>query len=228
MPSAESRRERRNARAEVKPGPKRAEQPRRPIWQTALIGLALVAGAIGVAFVLTGDGPPTQTETAAVEIEGDALPPIPSQAGGNDPAVGQPAPEVSGVDFGDNPVDLLAEDQGTVLVFLAHWCPVCQREVPVIVDHLGDNRPEGVRLVGVPTSTDPSQGNYPPSAWLEAEDWPFGVMVDSESNEVMRAYGVQAFPAFVAVGPDGTVRGRVSGEVPAEGIDQLVELARGE
>lgn len=226
MTTAETRRARRDARPEVKPGPKRAEKVRRPLWQTALIGIALIAGALGVAFVLTGDGPPEQTETANVTIEGADLPAIPREPGGADPGVGEPAPVVEGVDFGGNPVDLLAEDQGTLVVFLAHWCNVCQREVPVIVDHLGDNRPEGVRLVGVPTSTDATQGNYPPSAWLDAEGWPFGVLVDSPADQIAKAYGVEAFPAFVAVGADGTVRARVTGEIPPEGLDQLVELAR--
>lgn len=225
MTDAQTRRDRRDARANVKPGPKRAEPRSRPLWQTALIGLALIAGALGVAFVLTGDGPPEQTETAAVEIEGADLPPIPRQPGGSDPGVGQPAPVVEGVDFGDNPVDLLAEDQGTLVVFLAHWCPVCQREVPVIVDEFGDDRPEGVRIMAVPTSTDATQGNYPPSAWLDAEGWPFGVLVDSPADQIARAYGVESFPAFVAVGADGTVRARVSGEVPPEGLQQLVEVA---
>ncbi len=227
MTDSQTRRARRDARAEVKPGPKKREAPRRPLWQTALIGLALVAGALFVAFVLTGDGPPEQTETAAVEITGDQLPAIPREAG-QDPAVGQAAPVASGSDFGGNDVPLLAEDQGTLVVFLAHWCPVCQREVPVIVDHFGDARPEGVRIMAVPTATDQSQGNYPPSAWLDAEDWPFGVMVDSPANQVGEAYGVVAYPAFVAVGPDGQVKARASGELPPAAMDQLVELARGE
>lgn len=226
MTDAQSRRARRDARKNVKPGPQKRAPQRRPVWQTALIGLALVAGAFLIAFVLTGDGPPEMTETAPVEITGDGLAPIPQDASQQDPAVGQPAPTASGVNFEDEPTDLLAEDRGTVVVFLAHWCPVCQREVPVIVDHLGESLPDDVRLVAVPTSTDPSQGNYPPSAWLDAQDWPFDVLVDSEDNELGNAYGVQAYPAFVVVGADGNVKLRGSGEIPPEGLDQLVEAAR--
>ena len=225
MTDATTRRERRDARPAVTPGPQRREAPRRPVWQTALIGLALIAGAIGIGIVLTGEGTPEQTETAAVEVDGERLAPIP-QGGAQDAALGQPAPVVSGSTFAGDTTSLLADDQGTLVVFLAHWCPVCQREVPVIVDHLGDDRPDDVRVVAVPTSTDPSQGNYPPSAWLEAEDWPFHVLVDSPADQLAAAYGVTAFPAFVAVGGDGTVKARVTGEIPPQGIDQLLELAR--
>lgn len=226
MTDAASRRERRDTREAVRPGPQRQGKARRPLWQTVLTGIAVIMVALFVAVTLTGQGAEEMTETAAVEIQGDALGPIPD-GGASDPAVGQAAPTASGVNFDGNEVDLLADDQGTLLVFLAHWCPVCQREVPVVVDRFADDRPQGVSIVGVPTSTDRSQGNYPPSAWLlEAEDWPFGVLVDSDANELAQAYGVNAFPAFVAVGADGEVRARVTGEVPPEGLDQLVEAAR--
>lgn len=223
--TAADRRARRNARTAVKPGPRKRAPERRPVWQTALIGLAVVAVAFLVAVVLTGEGPPELTETAPVDVAGAPLTPIPSD-GANDASVGQPAPTATGSDFDGATVDLLAEDGGTVVVFLAHWCPVCQREVPVVVDHLGESLPDDVRLVGVPTSTDPTQGNYPPSAWLDAEDWPFDVLVDSPANQLAKAYGVQAFPAFVAVGADGTVRLRGSGALPPAGLDQLVRSAR--
>lgn len=223
---ANDRRARRNARQQVRPGPKKREPSRRPAWQTALIGLAVVAVAFLVAFVLTGEGPEEATETASVGIDGESLPPIPQQSGGQDPAAGQAAPQAAGRNFDDEAVQLLNDDGGTLVVFLAHWCPVCQREVPVIVDHLGDQLPDDVEIVAVPTSTDRTQGNYPPSAWLEAEDWPFRVIVDSTDNELSQAYGVQSFPSFAAVGPDGAVQARVSGELPPEALDRLVEAAR--
>lgn len=220
------RRNRRDTRQQARPGPKRRETPRRPMWQTVLIGLAVIAGAFLVAFVLTGDEPEEATETAAVGIDGDSLPPIPEERGAQDPAAGQPAPQAASQDFSGQPVELLADDGGTIVVFLAHWCPVCQREVPVIVDHLGGQLPDDVEIVAVPTSTDRTRGNYPPSAWLEAEDWPFRVLVDSQDDELAQAYGVQAFPSFAAVGPDGNVQARVSGELPPDALDQLVRAAQ--
>lgn len=222
-----TRRDRRNARQQVKPGPRKRAPQRRPAWQTALIGLALVAGAFLVAFVLfTDDSAPELTETAPVDITGQALPAIPDDPA-NDPARGQPAPQASGVDFQDQPVDLLASDGGTIVVFLAHWCNVCQAEVPVIVDHLGGGAlPDDVRLVGVPTSTGPTQGNYPPSDWLDREDWEFDVLVDSADNELAQTYGVGAFPSFVAVDAEGNVQARGVGALEPDALDALVEAAR--
>lgn len=224
MTDPSTRRERRDARTSVKPGPQRRAPGRtRPMWQTALIGLGLVTAALVVAITLTGEGPPEMTETAPVDVVGDALPPIPE--GGDDPAVGQPAPAAAGLDFEGEAVDLLADEGSTIVVFVAHWCPVCQREVPVIVDEWTDTLPPDVRVVAVPTSTQSTQGNYPPSAWLQAEGWPFDVLVDSESSDLGQAYGVQAYPAFAVVGPDGEVRARASGELSPAGLQQLVDIA---
>ncbi len=222
-----TRRDRRNARGQVRPGPQRRAPQRRPAWQTALVGLALVAGAFAIAFVLIGDdGAPELTETAPVEVTGDALPPIPENPA-DDPARGQAAPQATGVSFQDEPVDLLAGDGGTIVVFLAHWCNVCQAEVPVIVDHLGGGElPDDVRLIGVPTSTDRTQGNFPPSDWLDREDWAFDVLVDSPDDELARAYGVTAFPSFVAVDAEGNVQARGVGALEPSALDALVEASR--
>lgn len=222
-----TRRDRRDARGQVKPGPKKRAPQRRPAWQTALTGLALVAGAFAIAFVLIGDdGAPELTETAPVEITGAALPPIPDDPA-NDPARGQPAPQATGVSFQGGAVDLLADAGPTIVVFLAHWCNVCQAEVPVIVDHLGGGElPGDVRLVGVPTSTDRTQGNFPPSDWLEREDWEFDVLVDSPDDELMQAYGVTAFPSFVAVDAEGNVQARGVGALDPSALDALVEASR--
>lgn len=211
------------------PGPKK-RKPRRTqsLWKTALIGVGLIAGALFIAVVLTGEGVPEYNETAPVDVTGGSLAPIPDPASGaEDPSLGATAPNATGVDFLGDAQTLLNDDGGTIITFLAHWCPHCQVEVPVLVDHLGGGAlPDDVKLIAVPTSTDITQGNYPPSAWLDAEDWEFPVLVDSPARQLAQAYGVTAFPAFVVVGPDGTVRIRTSGELPEAMLDQLVAAAQ--
>ncbi len=98
MTDADTRRARREARETVKPGPQRRAKERRPVWQTALIGLAVIAGAFLIAFIVTGQGVEEMTETAPVDVTGDPLTPIPS-GGGDDASVGEPAPTATGVDF---------------------------------------------------------------------------------------------------------------------------------
>ena len=50
--------------------------------------------------------------------------------------------------------------------------------------------------------------NYPPSAWLEREDWPFPVMADSPTGTAAEAYGLTAYPVLRAGDADGKVAGR--------------------
>lgn len=192
----------------------------------AIVGAAVVAASVVGAVLLPGNPPAESTETAPVAVDGAPLPAFP-EPGTDDPAVEQPAPTATGSTFSGGDATLLEDGHATIMTFLAHWCPHCQREVPVLVDHLGGNLPDRVRLVGVPTATDRTRGNYPPSVWLEAEKWPFDVLVDSADGEVAAAYGVRSFPAFVVVGADGRVVARTSGELSTQQLDALVELAAG-
>jgi thiol-disulfide isomerase/thioredoxin len=202
---------------------RRARQVRR----TVIAGIVVVVVAFLVAILFTddGDGPDdTLRQTGPVSIDGDALPPF-VEPGQPDPAVGMTAPSVAGVTFSDRQVDLL-QGAPTIAVFLAHWCNVCQAEVPVIVEHLGQTLPGDVRLVGIPTAVDAGQPNYPPSDWLERENWPFGLLLDSPTSEIGRAFGVPAYPAFVVLDADGTVKFRTTGALSPEQLDILVEIAQ--
>ena len=52
-------------------------------------------------------------------------------------------------------------------VFLAHWCPHCNDEIPELIalDENGDI-PENLAIVGISTAVAPDRDNYPPSEWL--------------------------------------------------------------
>ncbi|NCZ56650.1 MAG: hypothetical protein EBY86_08450 [Acidimicrobiia bacterium] len=56
-----------------------------------------------------------------------------------------------------------------LLVFLAHWCPHCQAEVPVLVKwNQSMLVPDNLDVIAVATGTDETAPNYPPSvcqAW---------------------------------------------------------------
>ena len=84
-----------------------------------------------------------------------------------------------------------------VVMFLAHWCPHCQAEVPRIVELAKDGAFEGIDVAAVATGTNADAPNYPPSAWLEREQWPFPVMVDSPEFTAAQAYGLPSYPYFV-------------------------------
>jgi thiol-disulfide isomerase/thioredoxin len=149
-----------------------------------------------------------------VTVSGDSLPAF---AEGDDPAVGLPAPTLQGEDFRGQPVAVADDGRPKAIVFLAHWCPHCQREVPVIQDWLdAEGAPQDVDLYSVATSIDPAQPNYPPDAWLEREGWTVPVLVDDADDAAATAFGLTVFPYFVFVDADGNVVARASGELTIE------------
>ncbi len=167
------------------------------------------------------DGPTGGDDPSA---SGTALPRFDPEA--EDTARGMTIPEVSGQTHAGEPITIGPDGTAKVIVFVAHWCPHCQNEVPRIVEHLdGDPLPDDVELYGVSTSINPSAPNHPPEAWLEAEGWTFPTLADTD-NSVATQFGLSAFPYFVAVDAEGAVVARGSGELSTDQFDQLVEAAR--
>ena len=145
--------------------------------------------------------------------------PLPEyRGGGDDPAVGEPAPTLTGESPTGEEVVLDPADGPMVLVFLAHWCPHCQAVVPRIVEASdGTDEIEGVRYAAVLTASTPENDNFPPGPWLEREGWSAPAMVDTEEETgsipvAFSSYGVAGFPFMVAVDADGEVAERTSGE----------------
>ena len=206
---------------------------RRPT-SVALVLLGVVAlGLIAVVAGLVGGGDDDDdtasagSETRDVEVRGDALVALEDPA--DDPAVGQPAPELDGLTFSGEDITVGgAADEPSIVVFLAHWCPHCQREVPVLVDHFEEaGVPEDVDVFAITTSVDPSAPNYPPSAWLEREGWDIPTLYDDEAGSAARAFGLSGFPYFVAIDADGNVVARASGELEPPQFEALLDAARG-
>jgi thiol-disulfide isomerase/thioredoxin len=111
-----------------------------------------------------------------------------------------------------------------MLVFLAHWCPHCNREVPELNKwrDSGDV-PEGLQVVAVTTAVSADREHYPPSTWIRDEmGWTWPVLADSPDNDAAIAFGVSGFPFSVILDTDGTVLGRSSGELGLDGIEAFV------
>ncbi|MCH7585366.1 MAG: TlpA family protein disulfide reductase [Acidobacteria bacterium] len=171
--------------------------------------------------VLTFDSGDTSSETGSPAITGETLPMLPG--GGSDPAVGMLAPEVSGTDFDGSPVPMTNDGRAKVILFVAHWCPHCQREVPIIQDWLDSTTlPENVDFYTISTSVSSTRENYPPSAWLEREGWTAPVILDDATSSVSNAFGLTAFPYWVFTSADGTVMARVTGGVAPSDLDVAV------
>jgi cytochrome c biogenesis protein CcmG/thiol:disulfide interchange protein DsbE len=206
--------------------PRRTAPVAAPSRMPLLLGggvLALVVVAAVAAFALSGTASNGLAEPAraATGVSGTALPAFTDPA--SDPAIGQPIPTLTGKDLAGDAISIGPGDGPMVVVALAHWCSVCQAEVPVLVDYLeSTGMPDGVRLVALSTGIDAARPNYPPSAWLERQGWTAPTMIDDASSRGLAALGMTAFPGFVFVDADGSVVQRHTGQLSAEAFDQVV------
>ena len=163
-------------------------------------------------------------EFSEVTVTGDVLPAFDS-AVKPDPAVGMLAPVLSGKGFTGNVVTTESTGTPTLVIFLAHWCPHCQREVPLLVEwEKSGNMPTSIDIVAVATGTDSANPNFPPSEWLARENFPatWPVMADSADKVGGDAFGLSGYPYFVLIGGDGKVLWRASGEVTMEELTATI------
>jgi cytochrome c biogenesis protein CcmG, thiol:disulfide interchange protein DsbE len=159
---------------------------------------------------------------ASVSVEGQRLAPF---EGGEDPAVGQAAPTLRGTDYSGADVTIAPGTGGPMMiVFLAHWCPHCNDEIPVLLEWRDSGEmPAELQVFGVSTAVSDERPNYPPGEWLQDKGWEWPVLADDAQLTAVNTYGVTGFPFFVIVDADGDVAARGSGEIPIDELDALVD-----
>ena len=165
--------------------------------------------------------PDAPIEYGIITADGDPLPQLPD--GGDDPAVGMPAPSIMS-ERSEEQIRLEPGPGGepTMVVFLAHWCPHCQAEVPRLAELETAGAFDDIRVVNVLTATTPERDNYPPSTWLDREGLGGDRLFDDEQGTAAGNYGLSGLPFIVLLDADGTVVERLSGEQPAEVIEAAV------
>lgn len=193
----------------------------------------IVGGVVGfglivwLAIAIAGEG--TVDESIAfgeVTVEGEGLPFL--QSGAADPAVGQTAPTVSGETIDGGELTIGPSDTAKIVVMLAHWCPHCQREVPLIQDWVDSGAvPEGVEIYGTTVLTNRVRDGdtWPPQEWLAEEGWITPTIMDDQEGSIVSAYGMTGTPTYVVLGPDNENLGRLSGEIGLDGLNALAGLA---
>lgn len=95
----------------------------------------------------------------------------------------------------------LKELKGSVVVmdFWATWCGPCKQVMPAVQkihEKYKDNK--NVRVYGVSIND-----NGDPAKYMADKKYTYGLLLKGEN--VATAYGVSAIPAFVIIGPDGTI-----------------------
>jgi thiol-disulfide isomerase/thioredoxin len=168
-------------------------------------------------------------EIRPLTVSGSALPPLGDPAA--DPAIGTPAPVLTGEGFDGSTLDTAPEGGPVMVVVLAHWCPHCNAEIPRLIELDAAGRfPDDLKVVALSTAVSPQRPNFPPSEWIVEKEWPWPAIadgVDFETNSFVgaEALGVNGFPFITVVGADGTVLGRWSGESEPEEFMQRLDAA---
>ena len=186
----------------------------------------IIAGIAGVAFLATGRDSAVGGEAVGktVTVTGDALAPMPDSGvtnASNDEAVGKVAPDLELTDFDGNKVSIKNDGRAKIVYFVAHWCPHCQAEVPLIQQLIDEGKkPADIDLYAVSTSVKPEAGNYPPQAWLKSKvKLDATLAADDEANTALITYGGGGFPFAVYLDPENKVLFRTSGELGKDGIE---------
>jgi cytochrome c biogenesis protein CcmG, thiol:disulfide interchange protein DsbE len=184
--------------------PRTVSQPRSRTPLILGVVLAVVAVAAIVAVALTrGD-----------DDDGDAT-------------ATQVAPALRGEDYAGNPVEIVpGEDGPLMIVFLAHWCPHCNAEIPVLQEWEASGAiPDDLSVVGVSTSVREDAPNYPPDQWITDVGWTWPVLADDAESTFAETYDVSGFPFIVFVDEAGEVTATTTGEQPIEALQALADDA---
>jgi thiol-disulfide isomerase/thioredoxin len=201
----------------------------------------LVLALAGLAVVLTGDDDeaggvlaPGESAPAPVEVE-EARPvevsgaPVPAydREAASDPAIGTALPTLAGQTFDGQPITVGGPSDGpTLVVYLAHWCPFCNEEIPELIEvNQRGGFPDDLTVVGVSTRADPTAPNYPPSEWLVEKGWPWRTLADSEGSTAFLASGGAGLPYLVLLDAEGNIIDRHAGTRSADDIEAWVNEA---
>jgi thiol-disulfide isomerase/thioredoxin len=192
-----------------------------------IVGLLLVAFlARGHKSAITGD------PTADVAVSGAPLSQMPQNTGvtdsTTDPSYGAVAPTLTGTNFSGDAVTIKADGRYKTVYFIAHWCPHCQREVPLVKQLMSEGKvPANMDVYAVSTSVKSDAGNYPPQVWLDRIKLQAKIMRDDANSQALIAYGGGGFPYAVYLDGNNKVIGRSAGELGKDGIAAMWDQVAG-
>jgi hypothetical protein len=192
-----------------------------PVFAVAFATIALL---LIVVLVFAGGSGVAGDELGAPTVTGDPLPLFGGDAAA-DPAAGLRLPEITGEDFDGAMVRITNDGVPKAIAVFAHWCPVCQSEVPEVQAWIdAGGVPTGVAVYSISTSVGSTRPNYPPSDWFEREGWTPPVLKDDVDLTVVTALGVSGYPFWLFVDADGTVQARTAGAIDIPAVQRLLEL----
>lgn len=202
----------------------KANKSSQTVW--IVVGVIIVIGLAAILAVALAqeDSSSVGPQIAEVSVEGELPTLLPT---GESLAIGLDMPEVEGTSFDGSTVSITNDGTPKIIGFFAHWCPACRDEVPVVSRWFNSgNAPDDVEVLAVSTGVNPQGTNYPPSRWFEREDWEIPTLRDDAQSTVGTAFGLSAYPFWVAIDADGKVVDQVSRILQEDDLNELVERAR--
>lgn len=189
-----------------------------------VVAVLVIGLAIAIGVTLSSEPVAAGLPVGEISVKGNPLTPY---SDGPDQSIGLPAPSFSGPGIDSEIISIENDGKAKAIIFLAHWCPHCQREVPIVQDYIDTfGLPEGVDLIAVATSIDKGRDNYPPTEWLQREGWSSPAIYDL-NREIADAYGLEAFPYWVFIDKDFNILARRTGNIPQDLVGALlVELGK--
>ena len=132
-------------------------------------------------------------------------------------------PDIEGISISGEPFKIQNDGRKKIILFLAHWCPHCQVEVGVFESWIKTRGvPNDFDIYGIATANNPSQENYPPETWLKEGNWEFPTIIDTDSDNIAKIFGVTSFPYWILVDSDNKILTRLTGTFKEEEIDVIV------
>ncbi|WP_027893336.1 TlpA disulfide reductase family protein [Calidithermus chliarophilus] len=132
--------------------------------------------------------------------------------------IGDQVPEIRLVNLEGQPVTLWSlRGKAVVLNFWATWCPPCRREMPLLDSVQAEFKDRGLVVVGVNLNEAPQTVaaytrqvgvSYP--IWRDA---PVGQSGFDRTSALYARFGGVGLPTTLFITPDGTLRGRLIGEL---------------
>ena len=127
----------------------------------------------------------------------------PGEAVGEAAVAGSPAPAFELVTFaGEAYSKESLKGRPTLLVFWASWCPVCQKELPVLGQFYTRDRPAQLRMLSIGFSD--LRGNIEKYVKAHPEAFVFPAAFDID-NDMAQAFKVTATPTLVLLDAQGNI-----------------------
>lgn len=206
-----------------KKGAKAAPKPSQRNWAfpAVIVGVIVIGIVIVLIAVLGKDSSPKSDVTLAGGGPGDSAPVLSIEGTAEQNAQ---APKLSGVDMYSGREVSLQDMQGkpTLVAVWAHWCPHCQKELPII-QQVSKEQGANFNFLTVTTAAgqQPAQAQYAtPATLMQTQGITIPTLRD-DGTKAMNALGVTGFPTLLMFDADGKLVGKASGEMPK---DQLVSF----